>query len=96
MRAAAGGTDDILAQAVGEFIDRLKPELACAPEGRDVDDEILHRRLIVEARGGSRRRSCAPTTASVTANCSRSAAPSARSNPKCSTVRSSACAPPTS
>lgn len=50
MRAAAGGTDDILAQAVGEFIDRLKPELACTPEGRGVDDGILHGRVVVEAR----------------------------------------------
>jgi hypothetical protein len=50
MRAAAGGTDDILAQAVGEFIDRLKPELACTPEGRDVDEDILHGRVIIEAR----------------------------------------------
>jgi len=50
MRQAVGGTDDILAQAVGEFIDRLVPALSALPRLNDVEPAVLRLDLLAEAR----------------------------------------------
>jgi ATP-dependent Clp protease ATP-binding subunit ClpA len=50
MRSAIDGTDDILAQAVGEFITRLEPGVAALPSARGVPADVQQRQLLVEAR----------------------------------------------
>jgi hypothetical protein len=50
MAHAVGGSDDILAAAVGEFIDRLLPVLVLLPEGRDADRDRVQVELLREAR----------------------------------------------
>src|SRR5262249_45200860 len=42
--------DDILSQAIGEFLDRITPGIAALPEARGVGVDALRRQLIVEAR----------------------------------------------
>lgn len=50
MRGAVGGTDDILAQAVGEFIDRLEPAITALPSRRGSSPDALQRQLLAETR----------------------------------------------
>ncbi len=50
MQETAGGTDDILAQAVGDFIARVKPTAVMLPNYRTVDPTSVQHVLLVEAR----------------------------------------------
>jgi Holliday junction resolvasome RuvABC ATP-dependent DNA helicase subunit len=50
MAQPVGGSDDILAAAVGEFIDRLLPIVMLLPEGRDADRDAVQLQLLREAR----------------------------------------------
>lgn len=50
MRETAGGTDDILARAVIEFVERLRPAIAELPEWHAKDPDSQSRRLLIEAR----------------------------------------------
>ncbi|HVJ98585.1 MAG TPA: AAA family ATPase [Acidimicrobiia bacterium] len=50
MREAAGGTDDILARAVVEFVVRLRPAIAALPAWHAKEPDSQSRRLLIEAR----------------------------------------------
>jgi hypothetical protein len=50
MAHAVGGSDDILAAAVGDFIDRLKPIVLTMSEGDGADPERVQLELLHEAR----------------------------------------------
>src|SRR5262245_9763356 len=50
MAHAMGGSDDILAAAVGDFIDRIEPIVLDIPEGRDADPGRVQLELLHEAR----------------------------------------------